>query len=121
MQEIDKQCLDAFPELLELYGIGTLKEASGVGSYIFFEDYFNAFVEDHKNNDDILRRVADYIECNAQIDNFDLQNLMTIGVLEGLVNREVHGIAKYLKPQSKKLLKQAEHRTKIYRHIWRLD
>lgn len=121
MKQVDKNCLEAFPEMIELYGNKILKEASDIGSYTFFEDYFNEFVEKYKCNDHMLSRVAKYIESIAQIDSQDIQDLTEIGILEGLVNREVYGIAKYLKPHSKKLLNQASSRINIDRRVWYLD
>lgn len=121
MRQPDKSCLDAFPEMMQSYGRKPLENASRIGSYIFFEDYFNEFIEKNKNNGKILLRAADYIEGLAQSENSDIQNLVEIGILEGLVNRDVSEIAKLLKPNSKKLLKQATSRTKIDAALWRLN
>ncbi|MGB0906008.1 MAG: DUF7674 family protein [Maricaulaceae bacterium] len=115
---IDENCVALFPEMLALYGQKLLSEASKIGSYIFFEDYFNEFIEKHKDDDLLLSRAAAYIESMAKSDDVNVQNLTEIGVLSGLVNREVYGMAKYLKPYSKKLLNKASSHTKVDRNIW---
>jgi len=118
--ELDKYCLELFPEMLEIYSLDVLEEASDIGRYIFFESYFNEFLEKNKANSRILQKAANFIEQLAQSEDQDVINLTEIGILEGLVNRGVNGIANYLKPHSKKLLNDATSRTKIDKEIWKL-
>jgi len=120
-EELDNQCLKAFPEMLEEYEREALKNASSIGRYIFFEDYFNEFVEKHQGSEIMLIRAAKFIESLARSHNENVKNLVEIGILSGLVNRQVDGIAKFLGSQSKELLGQATRHTKIDRHVWWLD
>lgn len=120
MNELTENCLDNFPEMLDLFQLEDLKEASEIRAYIFFEDYFNAFLEENKIYGPLLARAASYIEKLAHSEDRDLQNLTEIGILEGLINRDVSGIAKYLGPHSKELLEQATVRTRIDRETWHL-
>lgn len=47
MSEIDAECMRRFPEMVDHFSRESLDKASAIGSYIFFEDYFNAFVVYH--------------------------------------------------------------------------
>lgn len=118
--ELDKHCLELFPEMLEVYGIEALENASDIGRYIFFESFFNEFLEKNKRDLKVLKKAAMFIERLALSDDQDVINLTEIGILEGLVSRDVHAIAIYLGANSKKLLIDATCRTKIDRKLWQL-
>lgn len=119
-KELDEACLASFPEILQEYSRAELLEASETGRYIFFEDYFNAFIQKHKTNETILKRIAPFIENLAQSEHDEIRNLVEIGILSGLVSRDVTTIAKYLGPRSKYLLGKASSQTNIDRDAWRL-
>ena len=119
-KELDEACLASFPEMLQEHSRAELLEASETGRYIFFEDYFNAFIQKHKTNETILKRVAPFIENLAQSEHDEIRNLVEIGILSGLVSRDVTTIAKYLGPRSKHLLGKASSHTNIDRDAWRL-
>ncbi len=120
-EELDIQCLKAFPEMLEEYEREALENASSDGRYIFFEDYFNEFIEKHQANENILIRAAKFIEALARSNNNEVKNLVEVGILSGLVSREVHGIAKFLGAHSKQLLGKATSHTRVDRNVWWLD
>ena len=120
MKQFDADCLKAFPEMLETYSEATLLNAIEIGSYIFFEDFFNAFIELHKSDISLLKRAGVFIENMARSQNDQIHNLVEIGILSGLVNREVTEIATFLGPKSRSLLNKANHHTKIDRKAWRL-
>ena len=111
-------CLKAFPEILDHYSENELADSASLGAYIFFEDYFNEFVSAHRNSEVFFRRVAVFIEDMAGSTDNDLRNLAEIGILEGMVNRKVIGISKFLGPNSKHLIREASDRTKIDPKIW---
>jgi hypothetical protein len=118
LSEEISQCLNAFPELEEYYSREKLLEATSSGNYVFFEDYFNEFVENYGNNKYFFQRVGVFIEGMAANPNADVRNLVEIGLLEGLVNRRVYTVASFLGKHSKKLLMNASQRTKFDEKVW---
>lgn len=118
ISEIDAKCLRDFPELQDYYQQEKLLAAGDAGLYIFFEDYFNAFVQLHGKSEYFFQRVGAFVEEFAASPHAEVINLTQIGILEGLVNRNVIGLAPFIGPRSRKLLLDASHRTKVDVDIW---
>ncbi len=116
MNITDRYCLDLFPELLELYGIDALEQASSLGSYVFHEDFFNEFLIKRSDSDDIMFRGAKYIAYLFADENTYLNDLAQIGILEGLINCKFSRIAPFLErtvPRSTYKMVVMEARTRI--------
>ncbi len=114
------KCLTDFPEVLDVFSQGELAQASAIGSYIFFEDYFMRFIEKRGHSDQFFARVAAFIETLAESDDADIRNLAQIALLEPLVNKKIVKIAPHLGKAAQKLLRQAQDTTRIDTKIWRL-
>ncbi|MDO6590696.1 hypothetical protein DS901_05435 [Loktanella sp. D2R18] len=118
LSEEISQCLGAFPEIEEFYSREEFLAATSFGNYVFFEDYFTEFVEEYGKSEYFFQRVGMFIETMATSKNVDTRNLAEIGVLEGLVNRRVDGVAAFLGQHSNKLLMNAFQRTKFDKEVW---
>ena len=118
MNLVDQYCLDSFPEMLDKFDELTLKEASEIGSYIFHEDFFNAWLTEGEHSSSVLKRAGKYIEELSSSYNIHIRTLSQVGVIEGLINHGFVRLAPYLGPKSRACLKEAEKRLSFDRKLW---
>ncbi len=116
--EVISECLRKFPEISDHFSDEELRGATALGNYIFFEDYFNEFVAVHGRSEHFFQRVAAFVEKLAGSTDPEVQALAEIGLLEGLVNRQVLGVADHLGEHARRLLKDASRRTRFDEKIW---
>ncbi|PHQ93356.1 MAG: hypothetical protein COB40_14420 [Marinosulfonomonas sp.] len=104
MNLVDKYCSDCFPELVEIFGLDALEEASGFGSYIFHEDYFVKWMKGAVLTPSIIERITKYMEYLAESPNSHLNDLAHVGLLESVVDVDLVELAPYMGAETKKLL-----------------
>ncbi|MCA0454328.1 MAG: hypothetical protein LCI00_10175 [Chloroflexi bacterium] len=106
-QEIYQEMLDYYGEIFPYLLIGSGLVKFTVKNYEIFQ---KSQGEDLKSGD-ILKRIVDFLESCALSKDEDVIELIRIGFMEHLDSNSAsfNGLVSILKPESKKLLKEAKN------------
>lgn len=94
--------------------------ASAEGSYIFHEDFFMKYVEENRDNKELLRGLCDYIEYLLSDRNFYLNQLARAALLERCIDIKLYEMRPMIGENGLAALKEMSEQFRLDKQRWGL-